>query len=132
MRSMRTLAVVIVALALAPAVAGCDKKSDDPKASAAAAAASASAVGARAVAVNVDDKGFTPNSVDVKKGEKIQLVFTRTSEGTCATEVVFPDLHVTKALPLGKAVAIDVPTDAARTLAFQCGMGMYKSKLVIN
>jgi len=110
----------------------CDKKSDDPKASTAAAVATAAAAGARAVPITVDAKGFSPSSVDVKKAEKVQLVFTRTSNDTCATEVVFPDINVKKDLPLNKAVAIDVPTDATRTLTFQCGMGMFKSKVVIN
>jgi plastocyanin domain-containing protein len=111
-------------------VLGC--KGDDPRASTAAAVASASAAGVRAVAISVDGKGFTPSSVDTRKGEKLQLVFTRTTDDTCAKEVVFPEISVKKDLPLNRAVAIDVPTDAPRTLTFQCGMAMYKSKVVIN
>ena len=111
---------------------GCDKKSDDPRASTTAAVASATAAGTRAVPIAVDTKGFTPSSVDVKKSEKVQLVFTRTSDETCAKEVVFPDIGLKKDLPLNKAVVVDVPTDSARTLTFQCGMAMYKSKVVIN
>jgi plastocyanin domain-containing protein len=103
------------------ALAGCDKKSDAAESS-----------GARKVAVTVDAKGFTPSSVDAKKGDKLQLVFTRTTDDTCAKEVVFPEINLTKPLPLNTAVAIDVPTDAARTLTFQCGMAMFKSKVVIN
>jgi plastocyanin domain-containing protein len=117
-----TLALGLVLLGMA---SGCDKKSDDSQ-------PSAPASGARAVPITVDGKGFAPASVNLKKSEKVQLVFTRTSDDTCATEVVFPEINVKKALPLNKAVAIDVPTDAARTLTFQCGMGMFKSKVVIN
>jgi hypothetical protein len=84
------------------------------------------------VAIAVDGKGFTPSSASFKKGEHAQLVFTRTSDETCAKEVVFPDINVKKALPLNQAVAIDVPTADARTLTFQCGMGMYKSKVTIQ
>jgi plastocyanin domain-containing protein len=85
-----------------------------------------------AVQVTADENGFKPSSVSFKKGEKAQLVFTRTSDDTCATEVVFPELNVKKELPKGKPVTIDIPTDKDQKLTFQCGMGMYKSSVIIN
>lgn len=85
-----------------------------------------------AIAVTADSKGFTPSSVTVKKGAPASLVFTRTSDDTCATEVVFPDLNVKKDLPKGKPVTIDIPTDKEQKLTFQCGMGMYKSAVVVS
>jgi plastocyanin domain-containing protein len=118
--------IAILALGFFASMA-CGKRADDANA-----APPPVAAGARAVAVTVDDKGFTPSSVDVKKGEKTQLVFTRTTDDTCAKAVVFPDLKVTKDLPLNKPVAIDIPTDTPRTLTFQCGMAMFKSKVVIQ
>ena len=84
------------------------------------------------VSVTADDHGFTPSSVEVKKGAPVELVFTRTTDDTCATEVVFPELSVKKELPLKTPVSVTVPTGEARTLAFQCGMGMYKSKVVVK
>lgn len=88
--------------------------------------------GGKRVAIEANDKGFTPSSVTVTKGERTTLVFKRTSDGTCATEVVFPELKIEKKLPLNEAVAFEVPTDQSRTLGFQCGMGMYKSKIVVQ
>jgi len=79
-----------------------------------------------------DDKGFTPSSVTLKKGGPGTLTFLRTSDETCATEVVFPDINVKKELPKGTPVKIDVPTDQDRKLTFQCGMGMYKSSVLIQ
>ncbi len=84
------------------------------------------------VAVTAGEDGFVPSSVTFKKGEPAKLVFTRTTDKTCATEVVFPELKITKPLPLNTPVAIDIPTTDTRTLTFQCGMGMYKSKVVVQ
>jgi plastocyanin domain-containing protein len=86
----------------------------------------------RVVAITVDGKGFSPSRVEAKKDENLTLRFTRTSDKTCAKAVVFPELGIEKPLPLKKPVDIVVPTKKARTLGFQCGMGMYKSKVVIH
>jgi hypothetical protein len=88
--------------------------------------------GVQQTKVIADDKGFTPSRVEVQKGKPARLVFVRTTEDTCAKEVVFPDLKMEKELPLRTAVNIDIPTGDARTLTFQCGMAMYKSAVVIQ
>lgn len=84
------------------------------------------------VDVTANEKGFQPSSVTVKKGAPATLVFTRTTDDTCATKVVFPELSLEKDLPKNQPVAITVPTEKAQTLTFQCGMGMYKSSVVIS
>lgn len=82
--------------------------------------------------VEAGEDGFSPATVAIAKGQKLTLDFVRTSQNTCATEVVFPELKLEKKLPLAETVPIEIPTGEARTLAFQCGMGMYKSKIVIQ
>jgi plastocyanin domain-containing protein len=83
------------------------------------------------VAITVDGDGFKPSKVKFKKGAPATLVFTRTADDTCATEVVFPQLAIKKDLPKGQAVSITIPTDKEQNLTFQCGMGMYKSSVVV-
>jgi len=94
--------------------------------------ASASAPTEGVVAVTADQDGFKPSSVTFKKGAPATLVFTRTTDQTCATEVVFPELDLKKELPKGTAVSVPIPTDKERSLTFQCGMGMFKSAVVIT
>ena len=84
------------------------------------------------IPITADDKGFSPSSVSVQKGSKATLVFTRTSDKTCADKVVFPELKIEKDLPKNTPVKIDVPTEKEQKLTFQCGMGMYKSSVVVN
>jgi plastocyanin domain-containing protein len=99
-----------------------------------ASASTSSAAASAAMSVNVvaDDKGFTPSSFELKKGAPATLIFRRTTDATCATQVVFPELKITKDLPLMVPVPIEVPTGDARTLVFQCGMGMFKGKAIIH
>jgi plastocyanin domain-containing protein len=117
-RSLRR--AVGLALALGPAALACSKTEAAP------------VEVSGPIPVTVDAKGFTPTSVSVKAGVPASLIFKRTSDATCAKQVVFPELQVTKDLPLNTAVAVDLPTDTARTLTFQCGMGMYKSSVVVR
>jgi plastocyanin domain-containing protein len=85
--------------------------------------------------VVADQHGFTPSSLAIAKGapgSKATVTFTRTSDDTCARDVVFPELSIKKPLPLNVPVTVDVPSDEAKTLTFQCGMAMYKSSLVVR
>jgi plastocyanin domain-containing protein len=84
------------------------------------------------VAVTVGEDGFKPSSVTLKRGVPAALVFTRTTDQTCATEVDFPELGIKKELPKNTPVSITMPTDKEQKLTFQCGMGMYKSSVVVT
>ena len=118
--------LVVLALAVPLALAGCDKKAAPVKADPVAVAGDKSPV-----PITVDGDGFKPSSVKFKRGVPATLVFTRTTDETCATEVVFPQLDIRKELPKGQAVSITIPTDKDQKLSFQCGMGMYKSSVVV-
>jgi hypothetical protein len=122
---VRTVAAALFLLTTASLVTGCKDKDK-------AGGGSTAPLPPGAVQVIADDNGFKPSSVTFKKGAPASLVFTRTSDNTCATEVVFPELNVKKDLPKDKPVTIDIPTDKDQKLTFQCGMGMYKSAVVIN
>jgi len=126
--STRLSLVAVLVLGVAGAfTSGCDKKS--------AAATEGPPLAPGEVRVTASEHGFTPASVSLPKGAPGALstvTFVRTTDQTCATEVVFPELDLKKDLPLNQVVAVNVPADKARTLAFQCGMGMYKGALVVH
>jgi hypothetical protein len=80
--------------------------------------------------VEVTSAGFQPSRVDAGTGRA--LVFRRTTDKTCATSVVFPALGIEKPLPLNTDVAVDLPPGTTGELAFQCGMGMDRGKVIVR
>jgi plastocyanin domain-containing protein len=122
--------VAIAVVALVPIAFACKKSEAQPSPTPAAVASIT--VSGKRIDVKASGEGFTPNAINVKKGEATTLVFTRTTDDTCATKVVFPEIKLEKDLPLNQQVAVELPVDKDRTLAFQCGMGMFKSKVVIQ
>jgi plastocyanin domain-containing protein len=85
--------------------------------------------------VVADEHGFSPASITLPQGgpgSHATVTFVRTTDKTCATEVVFPELKLEQKLPINQVVSIEVPTQAAQRLGFQCGMGMYKGSLLVT
>ncbi|MFI5301391.1 MAG: cupredoxin domain-containing protein [Polyangiales bacterium] len=127
------LALATLAIAFAvPTLSACHKTNVAESSAAASAPVVSDPIVGRRVDVNVGPKGFVPASIDLKKGEAATLVFTRTTTETCATEVVFPELKIKRSLPMQTPIAIQVPVGEAKTYGFECGMGMYKSKVVVQ
>lgn len=80
--------------------------------------------------VEVSSQGFKPSSVALERGGT--LAFRRTTEATCATTVVFPALGIQKSLPLDTDVIVELPASLRGEIGFSCGMGMYRSKVVVQ
>ena len=80
--------------------------------------------------VEVTSAGFQPSRIDV--GGNRLIVFRRTTDKTCATSVVFPGLGIEKTLPLNTDVAIELAPGTKGELAFQCGMGMDRGKVIVR
>ena len=87
----------------------------------------------RKIEIKVTEAGFEPQTVGVKKGETVTLVFTRTTDITCMTAIDIPDEKVKKLeLPLNKAVSVKITPKKAGVEPFQCSaMGMGDGKIVV-
>jgi plastocyanin domain-containing protein len=84
----------------------------------------------RVVELTVTADGFEPGNVTVKKGEPIRLHVTRTTDETCATELVLPDYEIDQKLPLNTAVDIDFTPTKTGKLRYGCAMGMMISGVI--
>ena len=86
----------------------------------------------RTVKVKVDRNGFSPSSIDVEAGHKLNLVFNRADKNNCGSTVVLPKYKIRKTLPVGKDVIVSITPTEAGNISFTCGMGMYKGSLVVT
>ncbi len=80
--------------------------------------------------VIVSKNGYEPSEVSFKKGEPMKISFYRTDAENCGDEVVFKDLNITKKLPVGEVVTIELKDLKSNEISFACGMNMLKGKVL--
>lgn len=83
------------------------------------------------VVVTVSEQGYDPSTIQAQVGKPLTLVFKRVSEAGCGQEVVFPQQNLRRDLPLNEEVAVEL-TPTGDTVAFTCGMDMYRGSIVIE
>lgn len=92
----------------------------------------ASSNGTREIAVSATANGFQPEVIDVKQGESVVLVMTRTENGTCATEAHFEELGRKVDLALNEPQRVEIPTANKGTIHYACAMNMWKGEVRVN
>jgi RND family efflux transporter MFP subunit len=84
------------------------------------------------VRVTVTEASFDPQRITLRAGVPARITFTRTSDKTCATAVVFESLNIRRELPLNVPVSIEFTPDKAGEIAFACGMNMLHGTVVVQ
>ena len=90
---------------------------------------------ARTIPIQVTDHGFSTGTITVRAGETVELVFTRTTEHTCAKRVVLSldaEQRVERDLPVGVPVAVDLHFDRPGELGYSCSMGMFGGAIEVE
>ncbi len=128
---MKLLATLLASLALAAVTAACSKPGD-AKADGASAGKEAPALEGRRIDITAGPEGYSPSTIEAKKGESLVLRFTRTTKSECLAEVVFPEQKITRSLPLNTPVEIAIKADKAGKIPFQCGMAMVKGSINVT
>src|SRR4051794_5380339 len=82
--------------------------------------------------VIVGEQGFEPAKLTVRAGTRMRITFLRTTDKTCAKEVVFPSLNIRSPLPLNQPVAIQFTPKIAGEIGFVCGMNMLHGTIVVE
>ncbi|MFE8601681.1 cupredoxin domain-containing protein [Archangium violaceum] len=77
----------------------------------------------RTIALSVTEKGYEPSPITLKQGEPVKLVMTRTTDHTCATEIVLEDYNINTPLPLNQPVEVAFTPNKTGKLVYGCAMG---------
>lgn len=85
------------------------------------------------VDVEIGPEGFEPTEFTVLRDQPVRIVFTRTTEATCAKKIHIPDFDIeATTVPLNEPVAVDVlPTEDGR-FSFACAMDMVKGAVLVK
>ena len=134
-----TLAGAVAAFAAGPAFAQHDQGGTGCSSCAQHAAAPASQAiaegtvknGVRTVEMQVTEDGYVPAKIKANKGEKLRLVVTRTTDRTCAKEIVIQEAGINAPLPLDQAVTVEVTPKKSGELKYACGMNMIRGVILV-
>ena len=122
---------LLLSLALALLGAACSKTEAPPSAKEGQKEPSPATPGARRIELTVTDKGFEPSPVKVKAGEPLELVVTRKTDKTCATEIVVKDYGIDKKLPLNEPVVVALTPKQPGEIKYGCGMDQMVSGVLV-
>jgi plastocyanin domain-containing protein len=131
-RSLLASLAAAIALAAGPALAQSHTMHAAPSDAAAGIAEGTVKGGVRVVEMKVTDEGFVPSKVKVKRGEKVRLLVTRTTDSTCAKEIVMKDAGINQPLPLDETVKVEFVAKRSGELRYACGMDMISGVVFVQ
>jgi plastocyanin domain-containing protein len=114
-RIIKPLLALTLAAAVLSTTQGC-KDSKQPE------AAPAKPGESRTVALSVTEKGYEPSPITLKQGEPVKLVLTRTTDKTCATDIVIEEYNINTKLPLNQPVEVAFTPTKTGKLVYGCAM----------
>ena len=89
--------------------------------------------GVQVVEIEAGPMGYEPRAIQLQSGVPARLVFTRTVDSECSSQVKIPafDVPVTD-LPLNEPVAVEFTPTESGDFEFVCGMDMQRGSLLIQ
>ena len=76
--------------------------------------------------------GYTPDTIRVRAGRPVRLVFRREETAACSERVLLPDFERSAALPTGEPIAIEFMPKELGPHQFTCQMGMLRGQIVVE
>jgi plastocyanin domain-containing protein len=76
------------------------------------------------ITMKVTVAGFEPSNVEIPEKRAVRLLVTRTTDATCAKDLVIPSLNSKTKLPLNQEVVIKLPAQKPGQFVFGCAMSL--------
>lgn len=82
--------------------------------------------------ITINDRGYSPNNIDIKAGSEVTLNIKNLGGAGCTQTFTIPKLGIIKSVMIGTSdsLTFTAPTTPGE-LAFMCSMGMYRGKFNI-
>lgn len=136
MARLRSLSALLLATS---ALLACSKPTEEAQAAPTAPTAGQAPVAeapipadAKRIDIAVKDDGFSPSTIDVKKGETVVLRFNRTTKSECLKAIAIPDLNIKKDLPMNTPVEVAITPQKEGKMTLQCWMAMVKATINVS
>ncbi len=84
------------------------------------------------VKITVTRQGYEPWRVQARKDVPLTLIVTRTTDETCATEIVLPEYGIDRKLPLNEPVTIVFTPRRTGELRYACAMKMLQGVIDVR
>ncbi len=94
------------------------------------ATAVSSAPGIQQVDITVKG-GYSPNVIEVQRGQPVQLNFYRDEESSCSEELLIPDFSIRRELPAFQTTSVEFLPQQAGRFEFTCGMHMLRGSIEV-
>lgn len=82
--------------------------------------------------VLITEKGYSRNSINLRRGVLTRITFLRQTDATCATEIVIPAYGISRSLPLDTPTVVSFTPKQSGDVSFSCGMNMMRGKLIVR
>ena len=76
--------------------------------------------------------GYSPENIIIKKNKPVELNFLRKDPTACLEELILPDFHIKKDLPLNKKITVKLNPKIEGEFIYHCGMNMYHGKIIVK
>lgn len=76
--------------------------------------------------------GYSPNRIEVRRGQPVRFNFLREETNPCTEQVIFGDFGIVRDLPVGQSVPVEFTPDEPGEYVFHCGMNMVHGRVIVK
>jgi RND family efflux transporter MFP subunit len=88
--------------------------------------------GIQSITITLGERGYQPESLNLRQGVPARVTFVRKVEATCGNELLIQDYGIKRELPLNQPVVVEFTPAKSGELKFSCGMDMLRGKIIVK